>query len=164
MSGFRIGQGFDVHRFAGGRPLILCGLELPEGLGLDGHSDADVALHAVADALLGAVAAGDLGEHFPSADPRCRGVSASVFLDRALGFVTEAGYRLVNCDLTLIGERPRIADHRHAMRARLGELLGIEVGQVSVKATTTDGLGSTGRGEGLAAMAVVLVERGERDE
>jgi 2-C-methyl-D-erythritol 4-phosphate cytidylyltransferase/2-C-methyl-D-erythritol 2,4-cyclodiphosphate synthase len=164
VSGFRIGQGFDVHRFAAGRPLILCGLELPEGPGLDGHSDADVALHAVADALLGAVAAGDLGEHFPSTDPRWRGVSSNVFLDRALGFVREAGYRLVNCDLTVIGERPRIADHRNTMRARLGELLGIEVGRVSVKATTTDGLGSTGRGEGLAAMAVVLVERGERDE
>lgn len=164
MSGFRIGQGFDVHRFGEGRPLVLCGVELAENPGLAGHSDADVALHAVADALLGAVAAGDLGEHFPSADPRWRGVSSTVFLDRALGFVTEAGYRLVNCDLTLIGQRPKISDHRYAMRIRLSELLGIEAAHVSVKATTTDGLGSTGRGEGLAAMAVVLVERGGRDE
>lgn len=164
MSGFRIGQGFDVHRFGGGRPLILCGLELPEGPGLDGHSDADVALHAVADALLGAVAAGDLGEHYPSGDDRWRDADSRVFVAGAMEHVGRAGCRVVNCDLTIIGERPRIAPHRSAMQARLAELLGLDPGRVSVKATTTDGLGSTGRGEGLAAVAVVLVERGERDE
>lgn len=158
MSGVRIGQGFDVHRFVSDRPLVLCGVEFPGSPGLSGHSDADVALHAVADALFGAVAAGDLGEHFPSSDSRWRDAASRVFISRALGLVAEAGYRLVNCDVTIIGDRPRIADHRHAMTARLSELLGIDQPQVSIKATTTDGLGFTGRGEGLAAIAVVLVE------
>jgi 2-C-methyl-D-erythritol 2,4-cyclodiphosphate synthase len=158
MKGMRIGQGFDVHRFAPDRPLVLCGIELSASGGLEGHSDADVALHAVADALFGAVAAGDLGAHFPSADARWRDAASKVFIDRALGLLTEAGFRLVNCDLTIIGERPRVSDHRSAMTLRLSELLGIERAQVSVKATTTDGLGFTGRGEGLAAIAVVLVE------
>ena len=162
MGGLRIGQGFDVHRFREGRALVLCGVELPGQLGLDGHSDADVALHALTDALLGAVAAGDLGQHFPSTDLRWRDAESKVFLGRALDLVVEAGYRLANCDLTIIGEGPRIAVHRDAMRARLAELLGVEAEQVSVKATTTDGLGFIGRGDGLAAMAIVLVEE-ERD-
>ncbi len=158
MSGFRIGQGFDVHRFAADRPLVLCGLEIPESPGLEGHSDADVALHALTDALFGAVAAGDLGEHFPSTDQRWRDVESRVFLHRGLDLVHRAGYSVANCDLTIIGEYPKIAIHRDAMRARLAELLGVANEQVSVKATTTDGLGFTGRGEGLAAQAIVLLE------
>lgn len=162
MSGFRIGQGFDVHRFRTGRPLILCGLELAEGPGLEGHSDADVALHAVADALLGAVGAGDLGEHFPSSDPEWRDVDSRVFVGRALDLVREAGYGLVNCDLTIVGQRPMIAGHRAALRTSLAGVLGVDAVAVSVKATTTDGLGFAGRDEGLAALAVVLVEGSPR--
>lgn len=158
MSAFRVGQGFDVHRFTMDRPLMLCGVELPELPGLDGHSDADVALHAVADALFGAVGGGDLGEHFPTADPRWRDIVSRVFVHRALEVVHRAGFRLVNCDLTIIGERPRIGVHRTTLRSSLAEILGVDVDSVSVKATTTDGLGFTGRGEGLAAMAVVLLE------
>ena len=163
MSSLRIGQGFDVHRLRVGRPLVLCGLELPEGPVLDGHSDADVALHSVIDALLGAVAAGDLGDHFPSSDLRWRDADSKVFLRHALELVDGAGYRLVNCDLTIIGERPRIAPHRDALRRSLARLLGVDPTAVSVKATTTDGLGFAGRGEGVVALAVVLVEEDDRD-
>jgi 2-C-methyl-D-erythritol 4-phosphate cytidylyltransferase/2-C-methyl-D-erythritol 2,4-cyclodiphosphate synthase len=163
MTSVRIGQGFDVHRFGSDGPLKLCGLELPDGPGLDGHSDADVALHAVTDALLGAVAAGDLGEHFPATDPRWESVDSRLFLDRALELVGSAGYRIVNCDLTVVGERPRIAPHRDRLRHGLAEALGVDVGRVSVKATSTEGMGFLGRGEGLAAMAVVLVGEVNRD-
>jgi len=164
MSGFRIGQGFDVHGFLPGRPLILCGLELPEGPGLEGHSDADVALHAVTDALLGAVGAGDLGEHFPSSDRRWRGIESRVFVHRALDIVAKTGYRLVNCDVTIISERPHIAVHRAALRGSLAAVLDVDGAAVSVKATTTDGLGFIGRGEGVGALAVVLVEKEIDDE
>lgn len=164
MSGFRIGQGFDVHGFRAGRPLVLCGLELPEGPGLEGHSDADVALHAVTDALLGAVGAGDLGEHFPSSEEKWRDVDSRVFIHRALDLMAETGYRLVNCDVTIIGERPLIAAHRAALRGSLADVLGVDADAVSVKATTTDGLGFIGRGEGVGALAVVLVEKGIHDE
>lgn len=162
MSAFRVGQGFDVHRFAMDRPLVLCGIELPDLPGLDGCSDADVALHAVADALFGAVGGGDLGEHFPAADPGWRDIASRVFVHRALEAVRRSGFRLANCDLTIIGERPRIGHHRAALRSSLAEILGTDVESVSVKATTTDGLGFAGRGEGLAALAVVLVEGGPR--
>jgi len=164
MSGFRIGQGFDVHGFRAGRPLILCGFELPDGPGLEGHSDADVALHAVTDALLGAIGAGDLGEHFPSSDRKWRDVDSCVFVRRALELVAEAGYRLVNCDLTIVGERPHLAPHRVALNGALAEALGVDSAAVSVKATTTDGLGFIGRGEGVGALAVVLVEKETDDE
>jgi 2-C-methyl-D-erythritol 4-phosphate cytidylyltransferase/2-C-methyl-D-erythritol 2,4-cyclodiphosphate synthase len=163
VSSARVGQGFDAHRFGAGRGLVLCGVAIEDAPALDGHSDADVALHAVADALLGSIADGDLGEHFPSADPRWRGTPSTIFVDEAVARVREAGFRLSSCDLTIIGERPRIALHREAMRRRLAELLGADRGAVSIKATTTDGLGFTGRGDGLAAMAVVLVERGTDD-
>jgi len=163
MSRFRIGQGFDVHRFDGERRLVLCGLEIEDETGLAGHSDADVALHAVCDALLGAVAAGDIGEHFPSSDEGWRDADSAVFLRHALDCVRAAGCGLVNCDLTLIGERPRIERRRDAMRHNLAELLDTEISRVSVKATSTDDLGFTGRGEGLAAMAVVLVEEVENE-
>ena len=164
MSGFRIGQGFDVHGFLPGRQLILCGLELPEGPGLEGHSDADVALHAVTDALLGAVGAGDLGEHFPSSDRKWRDTDSRVFVHQALDLVAKTGYRLVNCDVTIIGERPHIAAHRAALRGSLAAVLDVDAAAVSVKATTTDGLGFIGRGEGVGALAVVLVEKENDDE
>lgn len=159
MSAFRVGQGIDVHRFDTDRPLVLCGVELPGCPGLEGHSDADVALHAVADALFGAVAGGDLGEHFPSSDPQWQDIPSRLFVQRASTVVLEAGYRLVNCDLTIIGERPRIAEYRTALQTALAAILGVVSDAVSVKATTTDGLGFIGRGEGMAALAVVLVEK-----
>lgn len=160
MNELRIGQGFDVHRFDARRPLVLCGERLPGGPGLAGHSDADVALHAVTDAVLGALAAGDIGEHFPPSDPRWKDADSTLFLAEALRLAAEGGWTVVNCDLTLVGERPRIAPHRNVLRARLAALLGIPPDRVSVKATTTEGLGFPGRGEGLAALAVVLLGRG----
>jgi 2-C-methyl-D-erythritol 2,4-cyclodiphosphate synthase len=127
--------------------------------GLDGHSDADVGLHAVADAILGAIAHGDIGSHFPDSDPRLRDADSSIFVSRALEMATQAGFELVNCDLTLIGERPRIAKHRERLRTSLAEVLHVSPSQASVKATTTDGLGFAGRGEGLAALAIVLMAK-----
>lgn len=164
MSEFRIGQGFDVHRFRQERPLKLCGLLVEGEVGLEGHSDADVALHAVADAILGAVARGDIGELFPDSDPKWRGADSRVFVVGALEQSAAEGFSLVNCDLTIIGERPRIAPHRLALRRSLASILGIDESLVSVKATTTEGLGFTGRGEGLGAIAVVLMERMDNDE
>jgi len=158
MTRWRVGQGYDVHRFRSGRRLVLCGVELDGEVGLDGHSDADVALHAVTDAVLGAIAAGDLGELFPDTEARWRDADSADLLRRVLELAAGAGFAVVNCDLTLIGERPRVAPRRDAMRTRLSELLGVEIGAVSVKATTTEGLGWEGRREGLAASAVVLLE------
>lgn len=164
MTRFRIGQGFDAHRFRHGRPLIVCGHRIEGAPGLDGHSDADVALHAVADAILGAVAGGDIGELFPADDTRWEGAQSSLFVTEALDRAAAEGYSLVNCDLTLVGERPRIAPHRMALRRSLATVLGVEEAVVSVKATTTDGLGFLGRGEGLGALAVVLMEGRVDDE
>jgi 2-C-methyl-D-erythritol 4-phosphate cytidylyltransferase/2-C-methyl-D-erythritol 2,4-cyclodiphosphate synthase len=130
---------------------------VPDEPGLDGHSDADVALHAVTDAILGAIARADVGEHFPDSDPHWRDSDSTVFVSRAVELAAAEGLRLVNCDLTIVGEKPRIAPHRNALRASLAAVLGLEVSAVSVKATTTDGLGFTGRGEGLAVLAVVLL-------
>ena len=158
MSRLRVGQGFDVHRFRSGRPLRLCGVTLPGAVGLDGHSDADVALHAIADALLGAAGAGDIGDHFPPADPLWAGADSRDLLGRVLTLLREMGWRPVNCDLTIVGERPRIAPHRSAMRAVLATCLELPEPAVNVKATTAEGMGWIGRGEGLAALAVVLVE------
>lgn len=155
-----IGQGFDVHRFCAGRPLRLCGLTLPSEVGLEGHSDADVALHAVTDAILGALGAGDIGLHFPPSDPRWAGADSRQFVRHAVALAAARGMKVGNCDLTLIGERPRVAPHREALREALAELLGVDVEAASVKATTTEGLGWAGRGEGLAAMAVVLLRGG----
>ena len=157
MSGPRVGQGFDVHRFAPGGPLWLCGLPLDVGFGLEGHSDADVALHAVTDAVLGAAALGDIGEHFPPSDPRWAGAASRLFLEHAVALAAAAGFRLVNCDLTIIGERPRIHPVRSELRRSLAAIVGLPLADCSVKATTTEGLGFTGRGEGLAALAVVLL-------
>jgi 2-C-methyl-D-erythritol 4-phosphate cytidylyltransferase/2-C-methyl-D-erythritol 2,4-cyclodiphosphate synthase len=135
----------------------LCGVEVESPVGLEGHSDADVALHALIDALLGSVAGGDIGDHFPPTDERWRNADSRNLTSRALTVVRDRGFEPVNCDLTIIGERPRIVDNRRAMCEMVAQLLGIPADAVSVKATTTEGLGFTGRGEGLAASAVVLV-------
>jgi len=156
---FRVGSGYDVHRLAEGEELWLCGVRIAHSHGLAGHSDADVAIHALVDALLGAVGAGDIGQHFPPSDPQWRGASSDRFLTHAAGLVGEAGYAVANVDVTLICEAPKIGPHREAMRARLADLLGVDLAAVSVKATTTERLGFTGRGEGIAAQAVATVAR-----
>jgi 2-C-methyl-D-erythritol 4-phosphate cytidylyltransferase/2-C-methyl-D-erythritol 2,4-cyclodiphosphate synthase len=153
----RIGQGFDVHRFGPGDAVWLCGVRIAHGQGLVGHSDADVGLHALTDALLGAVGEGDIGDHFPPSDPKWKGADSSVFLRHAASLIADRGGDIVNVDLTLICEAPKIKPHREAMRARIAELLGLDIGRVSVKATTTEQLGFTGRGEGMAAQAVAAV-------
>ncbi len=154
---YRTGTGYDVHRFAPGDGIMLCGVGVPHDRGLEGHSDADAGLHAITDALLGAIAAGDIGAHFPPQDERWRGADSARFLAHAARLVAERGGRVVHVDVTLICERPKIAPHRAAMVARIAAILGIEVGRVSVKATTTEGLGFTGRREGLAAQAAATV-------
>jgi len=159
----RIGQGFDVHRFRAGRPLKLCGRTIPGEPGLDGHSDADVGLHAVTDAILGALALGDIGDHFPDSDPQWSDADSAAFISRAIEMAAGEGFTLVNCDLTFIGERPRIAPHRELLRESLATILGAPRSAVSVKATTTEGLGFAGRAEGLAALAVVLLAGGNGD-
>jgi 2-C-methyl-D-erythritol 4-phosphate cytidylyltransferase/2-C-methyl-D-erythritol 2,4-cyclodiphosphate synthase len=154
---WRTGFGFDVHRLVPGRRLVLGGVEIPHELGLAGHSDADVVAHAITDALLGSIAAGDIGQHFPPGDARWRDADSAVFLARAIELIAAAGGRVENVDVMLMCERPRIAPYREAMRARLAELLRLPVERVSVKATTTERLGFTGREEGIAAQAVVSV-------
>lgn len=153
----RTGLGFDAHRFVPGDHLWLCGVRIAHDRALEGHSDADAGLHALTDALLGALGAGDIGQHFPSSDPRWRGTPSSTFLVHAANLVREAGGAIVHCDITLICERPKVAPHVSAMRARIAEILALDVARVSVKATTTDGMGFTGRGEGLAAQAVATI-------
>ena len=153
----RVGQGFDVHRFAPGDSVQLCGVRIPHDRSLEGHSDADVGLHAATDAILGALAAGDIGQHFPPNDPRWRGSDSALFLRHAANLVSQAGGRVVHVDVTLICEAPRIDPHREAMVRRLGDILGLEPSRCSVKATTTERLGFTGRGEGIAAQAVATV-------
>ncbi|MBM3511598.1 MAG: bifunctional 2-C-methyl-D-erythritol 4-phosphate cytidylyltransferase/2-C-methyl-D-erythritol 2,4-cyclodiphosphate synthase [Alphaproteobacteria bacterium] len=153
----RTGTGFDVHRFGPGRALKLGGIEIPFERGLVGHSDADVALHALVDALLGAIAAGDIGHHFPPSDPRWRGADSGQFVLHAAKLVAARGARVAHVDLTIICEAPKVAPHRAAMAARIAALLGIAIDRVSVKATTTEGLGFTGRREGIAAQAVATI-------
>lgn len=157
----RVGQGLDVHRFAdpaAGRPLVLMGLVVPHDRGLEGHSDADVMLHALMDALLGAAGLGDIGQHFPDTDGRWKGADSADLLGRVMADLAARGWRVLSADVLLIGERPRIGPHREAMRARVAPLLGLDPADLNVKATTTEGLGFTGRGEGLAAQAVVLLQ------
>ena len=153
----RSGTGFDVHRLGPGDRVMLCGVAIPHDRGLVGHSDADVGLHALTDALLGAIAAGDIGGHFPPSDPRWRGAASDRFLDHAAGLVRARGGEIVNVDVTLICERPRITPRREAMRARIAGILGVALDRVSVKATTTERLGFTGRAEGIAAQASATV-------
>ncbi len=154
---FRIGQGYDVHRLETGEELWLCGVQVPHDKGLSGHSDADVALHAITDAVLGAVGEGDIGTHFPPSDPQWRGARSGRFLEHAVALARSAGYAIANVDLTLICEAPKIGPHRPAMRTEVARLMGLSESMVSIKATTTEGLGFTGRGEGIAAQAIVLV-------
>ncbi|HRD75779.1 MAG TPA: bifunctional 2-C-methyl-D-erythritol 4-phosphate cytidylyltransferase/2-C-methyl-D-erythritol 2,4-cyclodiphosphate synthase [Hyphomicrobiaceae bacterium] len=153
----RIGQGFDVHAFKPGDHVWLCGVRIPHACALEGHSDADVGLHALTDALLGAIGDGDIGQHFPPSDERWRGAASDQFLADAARRVRERGGVVVNVDVTLLAEAPRIAPHREAMRARVGQILGIGADRVSVKATTTEKLGFVGRKEGLAALAIATV-------
>jgi len=154
----RTGFGIDAHRFGPGKAVWLAGIRIEHDLGLVGHSDADCGLHALTDAVLGAIAEGDIGEHFPPTDPRWKGASSDQFLTHAVKLAAARGGRILNADLTLICERPKIRPHRDAMRARIAELLGLPIDRVSVKATTTEGMGFTGREEGLMAQAVVSVE------
>ncbi|MEO0872678.1 MAG: bifunctional 2-C-methyl-D-erythritol 4-phosphate cytidylyltransferase/2-C-methyl-D-erythritol 2,4-cyclodiphosphate synthase [Pseudomonadota bacterium] len=152
---FRVGQGFDVHRLAEGEELWLCGIKLEHTHGLAGHSDADVALHAITDAVLGAVSEGDIGTHFPPSDPQWAGARSGQFLEHAVALARKAGYSLSNIDLTIICEAPKIGPHRPAMRAEVARLCGLAENAVSIKATTTERLGFTGRGEGIAAQALI---------
>jgi len=154
----RIGQGFDAHRFGPGDAVMLCGVSIAHSHGLVGHSDADAGLHALTDALLGAIGEGDIGDHFPPTDPKWKDAASDQFLAHAAALVASRGGRVVNVDVTLICERPKIKPHRAAMRQRLAELLGLDIAAVSVKATTTEGMGFTGREEGLAAQAIAAVE------
>jgi 2-C-methyl-D-erythritol 2,4-cyclodiphosphate synthase len=153
----RIGQGFDVHPLVPGRKLVIGGVDIPNEKGLDGHSDADVLLHAVCDALLGAACLGDIGRHFPDTDLRYKGADSRMLLREASRLVQEAGYRIVNIDATIIAQAPKMAPHIPAMANNIAADLGLSRGQINIKATTTEGLGYTGRGEGIAAEAVVLL-------
>jgi len=153
-----VGIGYDVHPFDAARPLVLGGVRLDGTWGLRGHSDADVLLHAIGDACLGAAALGDLGDHFPDTDPAWRGAPSAVLLARILELVRGAGFAPHAVDATVVAERPRLAPHREAIRERVASLLGLPIGRVSVKASTNNGLGAIGRAEGIAAMAVVTLE------
>jgi 2-C-methyl-D-erythritol 2,4-cyclodiphosphate synthase len=154
---FRSGIGYDAHRFDEGRKLILGGVEIPHSRGLEGHSDADVLSHAIADALLGAIGERDIGHHFPNTDESIRGISSLEILSRVGEIVAQKNSRIVNVDATLIAEAPRIAPHLEAMRERISAALGIDISCVGIKATTNEGMGAIGRGEGIVAMAVASV-------
>lgn len=160
MIPYRVGQGFDVHKLVEGRKCIIGGVDIPHEKGLLGHSDADVLLHAISDALLGAIGAGDIGMHFPDTDERWKGADSMKLLERVGEIVREAGYEIGNVQGTVICERPKIRPHAEAMRANIARMLRIEVDQVGIQGTTSEKLGFTGRGEGVAAQAVALVGRG----
>lgn len=157
----RIGQGFDIHRLVEGRRLLLAGVEIPFDHGLLGHSDGDAVLHAVCDALLGAAGAGDIGTHFPDTDPRYAGAASEIFIAEALALAQRQGLELANADVTIFAERPRLSPHMPAMRANLARLLAVEEARVNLKAKTMEGLDAVGRGEAIAASAVVLLLRRE---
>lgn len=159
----RIGYGYDTHRFAEGRPLILGGIEIPFERGLSGHSDADVLLHAICDALLGAAALGDIGQHFPDTDPAYQGADSAELLQKTAELVGQAGFKICNVDATIVLERPRLGKRTTEMKARIAGLLGLAEQRVSVKATTSEGMGFVGREEGVAAHAVCLISREEQD-
>ena len=162
MCKFRIGHGYDVHRFVEGRPLILGGVEIPHTMGLLGHSDADVLIHAVMDAVIGAMGLGDIGRHFPDTDEAYRGESSTYLLTLVHKMMLKEGYRVVNVDATLVMQRPKISTHINKMKENIAFALGAEASAVNVKATTEEGLGFTGSGEGAAAHAVVLLEKAEK--
>jgi 2-C-methyl-D-erythritol 2,4-cyclodiphosphate synthase len=154
---FRIGQGFDVHQLTPGRPLIIGGITIPYEQGLLGHSDADVLLHAVADACIGAIGEGDIGKHFPDTDPAFKNADSSLLLEHVWGLVKQRGYSLGNADCTIIAQKPKMAPYIEQMKKRIAQLLEADPEQINVKATTTEKLGFTGRGEGIAAQAVILL-------
>lgn len=157
MYEYRTGHGYDVHQFEPGEATILCGVAIPHTAKLKGHSDADAGMHALTDAILGAIGAGDIGDHFPPSDPQWKGAPSRIFLEKACALVREAGGDVTHCDVTLVCEAPRIGPHRAAMRAALGEIMGLDPSRISVKATTSEELGFTGRREGLAALATATV-------
>ena len=154
----RIGQGYDVHRLVEGRDCIICGVKIPYEKGLLGHSDADVALHALSDAILGAAAMGDIGKHFPDTDPKYKGASSRALLREVMRIVGDKGYKVANADITIVAQRPKMSPYIDEMRTNIAEDLGVDADAVSVKATTTEKLGFEGRGEGISAMAVVLLD------
>ncbi|MEW6296576.1 MAG: 2-C-methyl-D-erythritol 2,4-cyclodiphosphate synthase [Thermodesulfobacteriota bacterium] len=158
---FRIGHGVDIHRLAPGRALILGGVEIPWEKGLLGHSDADVVCHALSNALLGAIGEGDIGRHFPDSDPRYKGASSIELLRIVMGFVKARGFRVGNVDVTILAEQPKVAPYREEMQRRLAEVLAADLTAVNIKATTGEKMGFVGRGEGMMAEAVVLLESGE---
>ena len=160
--GYRIGHGIDVHPFRRGRKLILGGVEIPHPFGLGGHSDADVVLHALMNALLGAMGKGDIGTHFPDTDPRYKGISSARLLERVMKMMEKAGFRIVNGDITVLAQKPRLAPFFAPIRRRLAQLLGVPEPQVNVKAVTTEKLGWIGAGRGMAATAVVLLAKTAR--
>lgn len=160
---FRIGQGFDVHQLTEGRPLILGGIEIPYEKGLLGHSDADVLLHTVADACLGAIGEGDIGRHFPDTDPEFKDADSAKLLEHVWELVKEKGYELVNADCTIIAQKPKMAPYIKDMKTRIAQLLETDVENINVKATTTEKLGFTGRGEGIASQVAVLLQKRKND-
>lgn len=153
----RLGNGYDVHRFGVGDQVTLCGVEIPHNRGLQGHSDADVGMHAITDALYGAVARGDIGQHFPPSDPQWKGAASEIFLRHAVELTRDLGFAIANVDCTLVCEFPKIGPHSEQMRAELARILAIEIDRVSVKATTSERLGFTGRSEGIAALATAAL-------
>lgn len=158
----RIGHGYDVHRLTAGRKLVMGGVEIPYAMGLDGHSDADVLLHAIMDALLGAAAMGDIGRHFPDSDPQYRGISSLLLVQHVMQLLEEAGYRVGNVDATIVAQKPKMAAYLPEMVCKIASALHVEPGRINVKATTEEHLGFTGREEGIAAHAVcLLLESGE---
>jgi 2-C-methyl-D-erythritol 2,4-cyclodiphosphate synthase len=161
---YRIGQGYDVHQLVEGRPLIIGGITIPYDRGLLGHSDADVLLHAITDACLGALGLGDIGSHFPDTDPAFKDADSSLLLEKVWQMVKKAGYELVNADCTIIAQRPKMAPYIQAMKSHIAHLLEADTTQINVKATTTERLGFTGREEGIAAMAVVLLQKVQGNE
>ena len=157
MDDIRTGNGYDVHRFGEGDHVVLCGVEIPHPRGLQGHSDADVGMHAVTDAIYGALAEGDIGQHFPPSDPQWKGAASRIFLEHAVALTGERGFRITHVDVTLVCERPKIGPHADAMRAAMAGIMGLEAGRISVKATTSERLGFTGREEGIAAIATATL-------
>ncbi len=155
----RIGQGYDVHKLAEDRDLWICGIKIPHTLGLLGHSDADVAIHALCDALLGALALGDIGKHFPDSDPRYKGIDSKILLRHVMNLVRSKGYDLVNCDITICAEAPKFRPYIDEMRQTLASVMAVDADQVSVKATTTEKLGFTGRQEGISSLAIALLSK-----
>jgi len=153
----RVGFGYDVHPLVEGRPLILGGIKIPYLYGLQGHSDADVLLHAISDALLGAIAEGDIGRHFPDTDPQYKNIRSTILLKKVMTRIREKGFHILNIDATILAQRPKLSDHIPRMVKEIADVLEIETGRVNVKATTSEGLGFAGRGEGISAYAVALV-------